>query len=416
MALPESTLPSFHAVGLPFDPDELRYGSTNTDRTFHERILARAILAGKNRLLQLGLRYLKSYLQTKTITVLHYRDLILSIALNKLTRCVQCKDAAYIELTEHSRRFWTSNVNAKDLIWPAIPEFNPKVPFEIEPGYYGVAGSLAFYFFKYEETGDRLYPLELLDKVLNLFWKEVKGLSITDIDVVSPLQQTARERHSILLAELQCLSFPFVSYQQALNKLWSTPMAQQPLGALDILKLAKRSLLVPSDWSDLKQRMILGEYSSAIIPLLSNFQSFINASPEARIFYEVSGYGNNFFEQMESSIQALAKPTGMPMVYQAFAIEGLYRVAKLITELPKEVHSLPLSEFLVKPAYETVRLELANYFALSYDAYAALGFFNTLVEADGLSYRAFVSSVSMLAENELSELSAESDWRLFEFI
>lgn len=392
------TIQSTHSVALSYSPDDLRFGHTNASY-FLERRRNRTILEGKLRLFQLQTTYAQSYLNSPNFTVLTYRDALLSLALSLTLRCAQTRDVAYTTLLPHAKRYWTRYGNQ---FWQAIPILEDN-----DEGFYGFAGSLAFWLYKHRESGQGLYADELIKKMLHYFWTDL-GVSPT---------ASARAKQAQLFQSLGLTSIPFKSYEQALNLLSRLEPNGQPQSIFNLIAKLRQSLLTQADWAFLKQRVLLGEYSDSLLGLITDIQTAADASSTVSALLAVPSSTPTSIpiETVVTRTLQAASPAGYPLVYVAFAVEGLNQACQYLSNLSDTTVTLPFSEFLSNPAFQASRDQIARFLSTSYDALGALSLFNSLLEAKGLCYRSFLAALQVIRANQTTIETTTAD-RLVEFI
>lgn len=398
-----NALSGFNSTALSYDPDTLRFGAENTADYFLERRRNRVLLQGRARLVSLQSEYARSYLSANPLTLLHYRDLLLSTCVSLALRSVQSRDVAYKKLTTHSTRYWQKSSTS---FWSAVPHFEDSPTYKADTGFWGLAGSVAFELYRAQASGEGLYLAELIQLMLSKVWA---SSHLTDA--------TAKGKQDQLLNTLQLTSVSCLSYENALTKLNTTPLEQQPSGARDVLATLRQSFLTSSDWQSLRPRLILGEYSDELLLTLQQLRAFAQSSSTVREYYQLPSETLNLnFQQLEQTLLTLLPPSGSVLVYQALAISGLLQVINAINNLSETDRQTELALIVQDPDFSSFCITAASNLATAYDACSALGLFGTLLEAKGLAYRFFLSALQWVRHQPSPFISAEGSTRLHSFL
>lgn len=389
-------LVSHAAVGLYYETHELRFGYDDDTENLDRRSINRTLLDGINRIFQLQSQYMKAYSSQQVVTVQQYRDLLVSLALGKCVRCAQTRDTSYTQLTNHSEQLW----NEKKItdFWPELGSSSDE---PLPSGFYGPLGSLAFHLYKNNKTGEGLLPLDLLDEMLKTFW--------LDLEVDPSL--FANQRHIEILTKLGVQTAAFNQWTVMLSRLHQIPVSHQPIGARFHHKKLRQLLLNDTDWAFLKQRFILSETIPGIADLIDGVLNWAAGDTQVALFYQLTDFG--LASDIQNNIKEIAQPSGMPLIYLAFAIEGYVKAARALTN---EAFLLEdLETFLKSENFLDVKLEVARYLALSHDAWAALGRFQTFNEAAGFSYRDYCASLMFVLASKENFLISSGQTRLIDF-
>jgi hypothetical protein len=397
-----SDLVTNKVVGVSYNPDDLRFGYSNPNDYYIEKKRMKALLAGKTRLFNLQVKYSQSYLAGNTFSVINYRDMLMSLAINVAMRCLQTSDVSYTSLTTHAQRYWKRY--GKDF-WLSVPTFEDTPEFKVEEGYYGLAGSLAFWLYKNQDTCDDLYPLQILERILEYFWD--------DLGITETLPKNKQEQ---LFNNLEIDDNYFELLTTALNKLYILNVSDQPSGAINPLKLLKQNFLSANDWANLKKRILLGEIDDALLLAIKSLQEMCNDNIESRTFYGLPVKSDVYVDELITNLLLIAKPAGLALVYQAFALEGLINAINKLNDLSESALTGTFAEFLSVDIYSAVRYEVAELLTTTYDAFGALGHFNSILEARGLAYRIFLSCLQLIKNNNNKYISEDGDYRLLRFV
>jgi hypothetical protein len=381
-------------VGLSYNPNDIRFGNTDSIQYLFERRRNQAILQGSLRLFQLQIDYANSYLNIPTFTVLAYRDLLLSIALSMAARCAQSRDILYLELTSHAKKYWERYGNN---FWDAVPLYEDDPNFSPDSGFYGVAGSLAFWMYKHQDTGQGLYPTQLLERMLSYFWSDLG---------VDPSLPAALLQDS-LFSKLQIANVPLSAYENMFTKIVSSQINSLPNWQAAIVLALRRNLLTIADWESLRSRWILNEINPLLVSVIHDMSIPIGNEAAALGVYEAAIPVNNFADQLLT----IAPPAGMPLVYIALTVQGLVAAINFINSL-SDLYDVPFTDFIDRDVYADLRYQIALQLATAHDALGALGMFNTLYEASGLSYRILIA-ITQLTDQTIPQ---DGTTRLYRFL
>ena len=114
-----------------------------------------------------------------------------------------------------------------------------------------------------------------------------------------------------------------------------------------------------------------------------------------------------------------APPSGGALIYQAFALQGLVNAINYINEQitsNSNLLTMLFADFLSLSQYAENRMAIANYLTTSYDAFGAIGLFNTSLEAKGLCYRMYLTCLQLILNNPTVYISATGDQRIVDFL
>ena len=389
-----------YAVATPYSPDDFRLGYEDSAKYFLNRKISKILLDGKSRIYQLHQKYLKSYLSSRVLTVRAYRDMLMSLALIASARSVQSKDSNYSTLTTQSKRYWsTSTVH----FWETMPTYEQYEDTYDVGGLYGLAGSLAFSMYSNLNNGNGLLPLDFLKQVLTY--------NLESID--STYEDTAVESQSKLFSSINLNNIPYTQIELAFNKIIADGV-NTPY--LDMLKKVRDNLLTVNDWNNLKQRLILGEYSDLTMECLKYFINKCFTDSTFKSYYSIPETDLNCFSILEQKQNELFPTTGSVLFYQAMHLKGIVKTIELLESLPDAVFNSEFSLLLVSTTYQNLVLQCGANVATSYDACGALSLFQTIYEAEGLSYRYFLTSLQIIRNLEKPYISEAGSTRLLEFI
>lgn len=394
------TINSYKAVGFSYDPNDLKFGHQDNLQYFLERRRNQTLLQGALRLFNLQTQYARSSSLVNIFTVLHYRDSLVAIALSLALRCLQTRDVMYTELTTHANYYW-QQYGAN--YWSSLPVFEDDPTFTPDKGFTGLAGSLAFLLYLHQDLGHGLYPIELLEKILEYVW--------TDLTLDPDLTPQAKQQGLFTLLSLSEL--PFDTYTRILTEFLVWPLEDIAPAFQGLAISARQQMLSVNDWYELKGRWILGEVSPELAPLLVGIQTVLNGHSELSNSYAVSPFDPEIIQTSWTASRQLLAPSGATLFYAALIVDALTQIARQITDL-QAIHGMEFRAFLSDPTYAELRLAWANLHATAYDAGGVLGLFNTLYEAKGLTYRFYLAALQLLQSQP--SLTATGPYRLHEFL
>lgn len=367
------------SVGLSQKPDDIRFGYTNQKVYLYSQSRDRSIINGINLFISLTNKFTQAYNDTKfeDINFINQKDLFISIALGKVIRCCQCVDSLYEKLTPHSELYWKTPFAYRN-VWGEVPiSYLQTNSFDRPDGYYGPAGSLAFYLYKYNVDTNSLSPIEILERALENFWSE---LSISSF--ILPSQQ-----HQLALNRVGLLAVPFDLYTTALNYIWKNPDFNAT--TLNIVRDLRADAVVIEDFDSIKQKLMFATVKPSVLKALSGLQSFINNYQEPLSLPKELNLANidpNTFKNILDNILDICKPAGFALIYQALAIQSLVRASRLIINTDLTLIESSYYEAIKYGRNTTLLQGLANNLSTGYDAYAALAYLETQQEARGYSY------------------------------
>jgi len=405
-----------YTVAFSYNPEDLRYGYASETEALYERIRNRALIQGKLRVIQIRAEYLASYASALNEPTLgHLRDLLVGIGLGQYVRCMQSVDTNYSVLSSHANRYWSGHAITD--VWEEVPAYDKDNPYEVEPGFYGLAGSLGFLLYIADETGEGLLPVQLIERSLSLAWNNV-GIDYSET--------TPKQRHRELTTRLGVAGYDnWAVIERIVNRLYLFNSELDGVTIPESLQSAAGllygSLALPGTWSFLKQRFLLGEVDDELVPCFDAVQVALNTDVELRAEYNASTYNDTFFSDILAAADSILPPAGTPLFYSAFAAESAAAAVSIIETFARDnpnvdIFSLPLTAVQSIPLYSQLRATLAEALALGYDAYAALAFFGNSLEAAGYSYRFYLIAAYLLEKNHVCVIPTDTDWRLAEFM
>lgn len=399
-------------VGLSTSSDDLRFGYSNQKTYTYSQSRDSSIIKGINNTILLVNKYNESYnsVNNKDVTFLHQKDLMMSIALAKFIRCTQTKDSGYEVLTPHATEYWKLK-SAYRNIWGQVPSDYLKTNrYYLPNGYYGPAGSLAFYLFQSPLEIKDLSPLDILQTAIEYFWAQI-GVN-PDISF--------RLKHQNCLSLIGVSVLDFNIYIKALNYIWNNPNIH-PIVKNIVLELRALNIDL-NDFNNLKQKFIFTEVDINIVKALERLQTFINNRNTLDISLpselDIPNINPNVFNTIYNNCLNFAKPGGMALIYQVISIESLVKACRYINDLPLNISTSKYYDYIKYAPDRNVVLSLASYFATMYDSYAALAYLNTFYEARGLSYFAFQKAVELINydANLTIPFDNNNEYRLTNFI
>jgi hypothetical protein len=400
-----------YIVGLSQESDTIRFGYNNQKTYLYNQSRDRTIIKGVNKFITLVNSYAESYniISPAQLTVGHQKDLYTSLLLSKCIRSCQSKDSLYEILTPHAQKYWRLS-NAHFLVWGSVPaEYVRTNTYTVPDGYYGTAGSLAFYLFKYQANVIDLSPLDIVKRALELLWLEL------NIDPTLSAQQL----HLNVLNKSGINNINYNLYETALNYIWKNPNIH---GSITNIVYELRSWAVTvDDFKNLKQKFIFSQVKPMVLTALTQLQTFINnrTSLSFQLPEELNIFNAdpNVFNEVSNSVLNYAKPAGMALIYQALAIHGLLQVCYKLNSLPKNILTSKYYDYIKYSNDSNLFLNLATHLATGYDAYAALAYLDTFLEARGLSYYLYQKAVELISYNpELSISFNNNNTRITSFL
>jgi hypothetical protein len=393
---------SHFSVGLSQKADDIRFGYTNQKTYLYNQSRDRVLLNGINLFITLMNKFTQAYtnVELEKHTFLTQKDLFISIALGKTIRCCQTIDSAYEKLTPHAEQYWKDPF-AYNNVWGQVPiQYLDTNTFDVPDGYYGPAGSLGFYLYKYKIDTNALTPIEIIQAALDTFWS---SLSIST-------SISASEQHQLILNKVGVLSVPFNVYTAALNYIWSNPNVHPVI--LGIVQELRSNAVSLEDFQSLKQKFIFASVNPSVITALTNLQSFINNYSESALLpveLNLPNINPDTFSNILKSVLSICKPAGFSLIYQVFAIQSLVRTAKVITNTPLDIINSPYYPSTRYGYNSNLLLSISNNLSTMYDAYAALAYLNTMQEARGYSYFIYRKIIELINYNTTLTIPFENN-------
>ena len=380
---------SHYSVGLSQQADDIRFGYTNQQTYIYSQSRDRTIINGINLFITLMNKFINAFnkVNVESLTFLNQKDLFISIALGKMIRCCQTVDSAYEQLTPHATLYWKDPLSYHKL-WGSVPlSYLNTNTFDIGDGYYGPAGSLGFYLYKYKIDTNNLTPVQIIQVALDAFWSE---LSIST--GVSPFEQ-----HNTILANVGLSSISFDEYTKALNYIWNNPNVNST--TLSIVRSLRADAVSIKDFSSLKQQLMFATIKPSVLQALTTLQFMVNNYTDIKPLppaLNLTNINPNTFKTILTNVLDICKPAGFNLIYQAFAIQSLVRASKVIINSDLNIVSGNYYNAIRYGQNTSLLLDIAQNLSTMYDAYAALAYFNNLQEARGLSYFAFQKVVELI--------------------
>jgi len=393
----DKNLKGYNAVALPYDFDDLRLGVDSQQSFLDSKKLSRILLDGKARVAQIQSQYTKSYTNSQRFTLRAYRDQLMSLALSLSTRCMQCRDSNYVNLTQFATRFWGTYPASN--YWKTIMGPNYVHP---EPGLYGLLGSPAFIMFQNEDTGEDLLPIQFLEKIQHYAFA---NLGIDSTVSASQLQDDFFEY-------LELDSIPFSQYQNALSKANAEGNSS---AHPSLIRAIREQLLTENDWTFLKQRFLLGEYTSGLLKVLRFINQEVKTNTEFRTYFGLSKVNDEAFEITLDKITMSFNPAGPAGFYMLMTIKGLCNAVRVLQDVEDGLFDQDFGILLKDRVNEGWLIETTSHLSTCYDAMSALGLFQTIYEARGLSYRFYLTALQAIRWVEDPYISEVGPTRLYKF-
>lgn len=380
-----------YIIGLSQDSDTLRFGYTDQKVFLYNQARDRTLIQGVNKFILMMNSYIESFskVQMSDLTVGHQKDLFISLAIGKTIRCCQTIDSLYDTLTPHSEKFWKQS-NAHFQVWGSPPlDFIKTNQYSAPEGYYGVAGSLGFYLFKYLPNIENLSPLDIISKAVDIFW--------TDLNIDPAL--SAKQIHNKVLEKININNINFKAYEVALKYIWDKPGIDPSIS--NIIYDLRSWGIQPEDLTNLKQKILFSNLNPSVLKALTQLQTFINYSLYNNFPLDdelnIPNVNPTTFETISKNILKISNPSGMALVYQVLAISGLVKAAKVLTNVQPQILKSKYYDYIKYSNNVTLFTQVADNLATTYDAYGALAFEGTLTEARGLSYFAYQKALEFIS-------------------
>jgi hypothetical protein len=401
MVLNKEILTQHKAVGIAIPPFEARYGYEDPNKALAALSKNHVILQGTQRVYELQVTYLRGYASNSTVSLRQYRDLLLSLALGKLIRNAQCRDSEYTTLTTHADRWWSKHSFSE--AW----NIDLEADLDTEDSatqlvFGGPLGSLAYLLLKHNLEAQTANPVELCTSALELFWAD-EGIPY---ETTSP-----NKRLDLILKDVGLDQIDWVQWQLALDRLDQTPLSEQPPEANQIIIPFRQALLNSGDYDNLQRRLLLGEFNPAIVETLDLLLDLVETSEQAAQFYGLAATPIRA-SALTEKLEGLWPPAGSPMIFVSYLVEAYSKAAQIITEAPDLDLDIKLTNFLSASQHAELRMEIALWLALAYDAWSMLGIYQTLYEAMGQGYRSYLAALQMVTYNKVAVIPMTAPTRL----
>jgi hypothetical protein len=351
-----------YLVDFPFAPLSLKLGFETKERYATNRDYAFSLLQGQTNLIRLIKTYSDSYNSVTEKTVLHYRDYLLSLALQETLVNTQFADGTNAKLTEQAAKVWETY--SYDQLWSYLSLNTPRQVYK----YAGLLGTPAFWFTQVDVAD---YPIDLILNTCSLFWSR-QGVDFTELPY---------NRISNLLTVL------------------NPPKLDLELAAIAFTPttFSRREFINPEDLQDLKYRILLGAYKESAL------EALVTAiSPES--LERITEYAQRCL--------SLAKPGGFLLCLQFLVVESLTLAAQLLTQLPVEYLNIPLTTLFKIDALESTRVAIAQRLSLAFDAYRLLAKYNAIADATAKSQQTYGLIATFLGSTSTSIILDTEPYRL----
>lgn len=294
-------------------------GSATKQLQFKQQLLHQ--LQGRSQLLGLQLEYATRYSSATTASFRSLRDGLLSLALGLVTINLQTADPLESQLSLLAQQHWASTT-AQSPIAPAAAS---------SPGLYSTLGAIAYTAFRQQFTGQALLPAAYLRSLLQRFWSEH---NLT--------QPSVAAKAAAFVAYLQISQATCDQLEKALALLTDLPPTQQPDCARSLIHRLHAQTAAPTIWSNLYQRLLLGELPDWLAGLLDDLQTLAQTSPVVKTFYGLTAERVQVRQSLQRLV-TLAGPGGGSLILTALAVQSLSDLIDQLDCLQPELVILPLN-------------------------------------------------------------------------
>jgi hypothetical protein len=360
-----------HLVALYGNQSDMKFGYENPVVAMNNRLIQRQSITHDSVLAELEFKYLSSYkraTETTGVTLLHIRDCFLGYAIYLARRNSQGYDLNLSELTNNAIRF--NSIRRKFTRYERLKLLGKEVE-----NFRGLNGTLSSYAAIDEVDGSSIYQY-----LTNLLQNYYSSINLEYLDL------PAKRQSNLLSYLLEDYSFVFL--QDKLLSIYRASKLQSiPNDYINEVRFIRQNLLSEELLSDIKLRILLGEYPEVMEKLL--YKLDINV----KVIIE--------------KLKNLSPPSGMVLFYLANAVEGYLSAALAIMEindLAMDYQALILN----KRKYKEVCNDIALALMQTSDALSILGYFNTLKEARKIAYLSAATSHKLAVDI----IKKDSEYRL----
>jgi hypothetical protein len=373
-----------YGLSLTYNQNVMKFGAADAEKHIEEREVNRLLLEGETSILQQQVRYAQSYMSTNEPTLLHWKDSLIALACKYSIRCAQYYDQEATKLTGYATHYWHSDVN-RPLV--ELTDINPKAI------YTSGLGSIAFYGKGHDHT--ELSVVKALELSLKEMWASI------ELDI----EDSPKLRHTQYIFDKLNFNNNMVS---ALNNVVGVFYERTNKEALlkveeykAVLKVIRQNIIRPEDWNYLGKRMLLREYDQ-------NLEKVLTKIAEKNI---LGMHTDNLTKLLTKSLEVLY-PGGTPLLYLAFAVEGLLKASRLVIEAEESVTTISYKDFYTTVIQEELKIAIAEQLALSYDAFSMLACLNTFEEASETALR-IRAVITQLLKGIEAKITKEGLTRLY---
>jgi hypothetical protein len=378
MPLP-NRLKTILSSDLPYTPSQLNFGSSSQEKFNADRKRNLGLHQALGHLTDWGERFWKSYNESSEPTLAHYRDLLISKAIEVMCYNAQFTDSSQDRLTTHAAKVWMKYDHRQ--LWSYIPPVASEV--ETDYRFAGLLGTLAYYFTHTDIKEKDL--IQSIEACLMNLWTLCGAIDYT----LTPGQRLLK------LIELMLPSKEIVS--EITSTLQHT-LTTEDSRYKSARALLYRNLIGAADFKELRSKLLVGEYNSCYLEVLDRLANDDLISKNLA----------QSLKDTENKVKSLIKPAGMPLIFLAFVVESYLEVIKGIEKLSPEIKSVSMSDFTTKESYRLMRNKIFTTLSLALDSLEALNYFKTLtsVKQTTEDIRSFLGSNLDVASFEVSsELS-----------
>ena len=384
MVLPDDLKTSYTSE-LSFTPEQLNFGFSSVSRFNIEKERSLKLLISSGKLAEVGQRFFESSNSDGVFTLSKFIDSLIASAIKYSIYNAQFYEDKATKMTSHCQKAWFKYDSRQ--VWDYLSTRNNEQ--EDSLGFVGAPlGTLAYYFAYTDDLN--LEIDEALNKCLTTFWSMVGG----------NYELLPAERHKRLVNAILPSQKVLEEVKATLLEVLYLDFADQDHVCRAILN---RYLVGPEDFNNLGLRMLLGRYNNALVKVLN----ILLADERSRSRFNLND--QHSLEEVEDKILSLVKPVGMPLVYIAFLVEALLKLATSLNRYPNQ--EIPFDTF-ISFRNEPIKEECTHYLALAVDACSLLFFYDTFSFAEEalVNYKTLLDS--WLSNSYRQSIPLTSNYRL----